>query len=260
MCSPSRTASVPTITSIRKGTRSVVLSGVDRSRICLLKAACGYACDRRSGLRNEKPEGDGPRGCARSGGHRSHITSRALCHRPMTMSEPPSRFYVCSRTELLTRRCAMSSKLLVLFIVAPVAVAGCGSSSKPAANDTPAQPVDKPVVAVQTARALNAPFAYRVAGNVVTVAIDRAQRFPSSTDEPVQVTCANLGANGFVDQNQGQGVWKQGAGSTTVTLPKAATGLDLCAVNFSARAGKQAIGFFSAQAKAKYLADQKTTG
>ncbi len=153
----------------------------------------------------------------------------------------------------------MSSKLLVLLIVALVAVAGCGSSTKPAANDPPPQPVDKPPAA-QTARALNAPFAFRVTGNVVTVAIDRARRFPSPTDEPVQVTCANLGANGFVDRNQGQGVWKQGASSTTVTLQKSATGFDLCAINFSARAGKQAIGFFSAQAKAKYLADQNPTG
>ena len=154
----------------------------------------------------------------------------------------------------------MSSKLLVLFIVASVALAGCGRSSKPGVNDTPAVPVGKPPVAVQTAKALNAPFVFRVAGTVVTVVIDRAQRFPSSTDEPVQVTCANLGAHGFVDRNQGQGTWKRGAGSTTVTLPKVATGFDLCAISFSARAGKQAIGFFSAQAKAKYLADQKTTG
>jgi hypothetical protein len=169
----------------------------------------------------------------------------------------PSQTGSCirSRSELLHLKHAMSSKLLVGFVVGSLSLVGCGRSSVPTATESSA----KPAVGVQTARALNAPFTFTVNGNAVTVTIDRAQRFPSSTDEPVQVVCANLGVSGIVDRSQAQGVWKQGARSTTVALPKTATGLDLCAINFSARTGKQAAAFFSAQAKTKYLLDQKTT-
>ena len=43
----------------------------------------------------------------------------------------------------------------------------------------------------------------------------------------------------------------------TVSLPESADGLDLCALNFTARTGKQAVAFFNEDAKARYLADQK---
>jgi len=143
----------------------------------------------------------------------------------------------------------MSRLFGVLVALATVALAGCGTST----NTVTAPPT------VKTARTIDAPFTFEVAGNTVTVSIDAAQGAPSTREEPVQVICANLAANGFSDRDQARGTWKLGASSVTVTLPSSADGLDLCAINFTARTGRQAIAFFNEQAKAKYLADQKAS-
>ena len=141
----------------------------------------------------------------------------------------------------------------LLAALATVALAGCGSSTKTVANtDTVTAPPT-----VKTAKAVDAPFTFKVAGSTVDVSIDPAQGAPSTREEPVQVICANLAANGFSDRDQATATWKLGAPSISVTLPASADGLDLCAINFTARKGRQAIAFFNEQAKTKYLADQK---
>jgi hypothetical protein len=146
------------------------------------------------------------------------------------------------------------SKLFALSIgLAMLVVAGCGSSTNTVtkANTAPAT--------VKTAKTIGAPFTFTVAGNMVTIAVDPTQGPPSTRDEPVQVICANLATNGFSDRDQTRSTWKLRAASVTVTLPKAADRLDLCAISFTARTGKQAIAFFNEQAKAKYLADQRAS-
>jgi hypothetical protein len=134
----------------------------------------------------------------------------------------------------------------LLALAAALVLAGCGSATKPT----------KPA---KTARALNAPFTFKVSGSTVTVAIDAAQG-PSTTAEPVQLACANLAAHGFSDRDQARATWPVGKRSTTFTLPRAADGLDVCAISFTAHSGKQAIAFFNEKAKAKYLADQAASG
>jgi ABC-type Fe3+-hydroxamate transport system substrate-binding protein len=149
----------------------------------------------------------------------------------------------------------MSKLFALLAVLATIVLAGCGTTSNTATKTNSATAP----TAVKTATAINAPFAFEVAGSTVTVSIDAAQGAPSNREEPVQVVCANLAANGFSDRDQAEGTWRLGALSTTVTLPKSADGLDLCALSFTARTGKQTIAFFSATAKAKYLADQKAS-
>jgi hypothetical protein len=149
----------------------------------------------------------------------------------------------------------MSRRTAVTVALATVALAGCGTSTNSVTNtDTIAAPTT-----VTTARAIADPFTFEVAGNTVTVSIDPDQGAPSSREEPVEVVCANLAANGFSDRDQAKAVWKLGASSVTVTLPRSADRLDLCAISFTARTGKQPIAFFNEQAKAKYLADQKAS-
>ena len=144
----------------------------------------------------------------------------------------------------------MSARPFTLFaLAAALVLAGCGSATTPT----------KPTKPVKTARALNAPFTFKVSGSAVTVAIDAAQG-PSTTAEPVQLACAKLAAHGFSDRDEARATWPVGKRSTTFTLPRAADGLDLCAIAFTAHSGKQAIAFFSEQAKAKYLADQAASG
>ena len=82
----------------------------------------------------------------------------------------------------------------------------------------------------------------------------------SSSDQPMAVVCANLASDGFADRVQASTTWKSGARTVAVTLPHSAAGLDLCAISFTSRPGKQAVAFFDAQAKAKFLADQKASG
>ena len=145
----------------------------------------------------------------------------------------------------------MSSKLLFsAALIAALAAAGCGSNGKA----TPTAPA-----VAKTARALNAPFTFEVSGKTVTITVDAAQRPISSTDEPVEVMCANLAASGFADRDSARTTWKKGAANVSVTLKNSSEGRDLCAVNFTARTGKQAAAFFDEQAKAKFLADQKTS-
>jgi hypothetical protein len=144
----------------------------------------------------------------------------------------------------------MSSKLLFsVALIAALAVVGCGSKEKA----TPTAPA-----VAKTAQALNAPFTFKVSDKTVTITVDAAQRPISSADEPVEVMCANLAADGFADRDSARTTWKKGAADVSVTLKNSAEGLDLCAVNFTARKGKQAAAFFDEQAKAKFLADQKT--
>ena len=144
----------------------------------------------------------------------------------------------------------MSRLFALLAALAAAALAGCGSSTSSVTTPTTAP-------SPTTARTIDAPFTFTVAGTTVTVSIDPAQGAPSSREEPVQVVCANLAANGFADRDEAQGTWKRGAPSMTVTLPESADGLDLCALNFTARTGKQAVAFFNEDAKARYLADRK---
>jgi hypothetical protein len=147
----------------------------------------------------------------------------------------------------------MAKLFALLAVLATVVFAGCGTSSN---TTTKTNPATAPTTA-KSAKAISAPFTFAVAGSTVTVSIDAAQGAPSSREEPIQVVCANLAANGFSDRAQAAGTWKLGALSATVTLPQSADGLDLCALSFTAHTGKQAIAFFSETAKAKYLADQK---
>lgn len=135
--------------------------------------------------------------------------------------------------------------------LAAVVLAGCGTSTDTRTATTP--------TSVRTAKATSAPYAFMVAGDTVTVVVDAAQRAPSSRDEPVQLICANLAANGFADRDQAGGTWKVGASSATVSLPKSANGLDLCAINFTAHAGMRVAAFVSPQAEATHLADQKVS-
>jgi hypothetical protein len=141
----------------------------------------------------------------------------------------------------------MSKLVLVLVAGSVVMVAACGGSGSSSTT----------MAAAKTAHALSAPFTFIVQGKNVMVAVDFTQGSPSSTDEPVTVVCANLGRSGFVARDQTTGTWSKGAPSIRVTLPNSADGLDLCAINFTAHTGKQAAAFFSKQAQAKYLADQK---
>jgi hypothetical protein len=146
----------------------------------------------------------------------------------------------------------MSRLFALLVALVAVALTGCGTSTSTATNtDTRTAPT--------TARAIDDPFTFKVAGDTVTISIDAAQGAPSPREEPVQVICANLAENGFSDRNEAQATWKLGAPSITVTLPKSAEGLDLCAISFTALKGKQPIAFFNEQAKAKYIADQKAS-
>ena len=149
----------------------------------------------------------------------------------------------------------LPAALAALAALATVALAGCGTDTTTVAStNTRTAPAT-----VTTAKTIDAPFTFAVAGNTVTVSIDAAQGAPSTREEPVEVVCANLAAKGFSDRDEAPATWKLGASSITVTLPKSADGLDLCAINFTARTGKQAVAFFNAQAKAKYLADQKAS-
>jgi hypothetical protein len=147
----------------------------------------------------------------------------------------------------------MSKLFAMLAVLATVVLAGCGTSSTTATKTNAATAPTTP----KSAKAINAPFTFEVAGSTVTVSIDAAQGAPSNREEPVQVVCANLAANGFSDRDQAAGAWKLGALSTSVTLPKPADALDLCALSFTTHTGKQAIAFFNETAKAKYLADQR---
>lgn len=141
---------------------------------------------------------------------------------------------------------------LALAVVATVVLAGCGTSDDTATNTGPATPP-------ATAKAVDAPFTFTVAGKTVTVTIDAAQGAPSRREEPVQVVCANLAPDGFADRDQAEGTWELGAPSVSVTLPEPADGRDLCAISFTGRTGKQAVAFFDEAAKAKYLADQRAS-
>ena len=143
----------------------------------------------------------------------------------------------------------------LLAVLATFVLSGCGTNTDTVANTTAATAP----ATVRTARTIDAPFTFRVVGNTVTVSIDAAQGSPSTREEPVQVICANLAANGFSDRDQAQATWKLGASSVTVTLPKSADALDLCGISFTDRTGRQAVAFFNERAKAKYLADQKAS-
>jgi hypothetical protein len=137
------------------------------------------------------------------------------------------------------------------MLVAALVLAACGTSSTK---------TTKPSKPTATARAINAPFTFKVAGTTVTVSIDAAQGAPSATAQPVELVCANLATNGFSDRDKARTTWPAGNPSTTFTLPRTAEGLDLCAISFTARPGKQAVAFLNEQAKAKYLADQAASG
>lgn len=155
----------------------------------------------------------------------------------------------------------MSRLFALLAALATVVLAGCGTNTSTVANSSTVantNTVTAPTT-VTTAKTIDAPFTFEVAGNTVTISIDAAQGAPSTREEPVQVVCANLAENGFSDRNEAGAKWKLGASSITVTLPKSADGLDLCAINFTALTNKQAVAFFNEQAKAKYLADQKAS-
>ena len=143
---------------------------------------------------------------------------------------------------------AMSKFVLVLVVGSVIFVAACGGSGGSSTT----------TATTRTAHALSAPFTFTVQGKNVTVAVDSTQGSPSSTDEPVTVVFANLGSSGFVARDQTTGTWSKGAPSVSVTLPSSADGLDLCAINFTAHTGKQAVAFFNKQAQAKYLADQNS--
>ena len=143
----------------------------------------------------------------------------------------------------------------IVLTGAALGVGACGSGSEKAA--TPAQTT--PAATARSARALDAPFTLTVAGRRVTIAADDAEGV-SSSDQLVAVVCANLGPDGFADRVQATTTWRRGAATLSVTLPRSAAGLDLCAISFTDRPGKQAVAFFDAQAKADYLADQQGSG
>lgn len=149
----------------------------------------------------------------------------------------------------------MSRLLALLAVLATIVLTGCGTSDDTATNTG----ATSSPATVATAKAIDAPFTFTVAGKTVTVTIDAAQGAPSSREEPVQVICANLAPDGFADRDQAEGTWELGAPSVTVTLPEPADGRDLCAISFTGRTGKQAVAFFDDAAKAKYLADQKAS-
>ena len=149
----------------------------------------------------------------------------------------------------------MSRPFALLAALVAVVLSGCGTNTDTVANT---DAVTAPTT-VRTAKTIDAPFTFKVAGNTVTVSIDAAQGSPSTREEPVQVICANLAVDGFSDRNRAQATWELGASSITVTLPESADALDLCAISFTDRTGRQAVAFFNEQAKAKYLADQKAS-
>ena len=149
----------------------------------------------------------------------------------------------------------MSRLFALLAALATVLLSGCGTNTDTVASTD----AGAAQTTVKTARAIDAPFTFEVVGNTVTVSIDAAQGSPSTREEPVEVICANLAADGFSDRERAEATWDLGASSTTVTLPKSAPALDLCAISFTNRTGRQAVAFFNEQAKAKYLADQKAS-
>jgi len=134
--------------------------------------------------------------------------------------------------------------------LAAVALAGCGSGDDGGQSTATAPP------ATASAKAEGAPFTFTVDGADVTVAIDSDEGSPSTTAQPVTVACANLADDGFADRVEANATWAKGAPSVSVTLPSSAAGLDLCAINFSAEEGRQAVAFFDDEARAAYLADQ----
>ena len=147
----------------------------------------------------------------------------------------------------------MSRHLLATSIVVAVAAlfaAGCGSSGNGSSSATTTS------VPKVTAKSINSPFIFTVAGSDVTVAVSGNQAAPAA-DLPAQVVCANLATKGFTDRNEASLTWKKGATSATVTLPKAAAGMDLCAISFTS-IKKLAVAVFSAAAKKKFLAGQTT--
>ena len=164
--------------------------------------------------------------------------------RPQVTGFPGGQRAEAARTSARSQRTNPSSLLTpfcLLVLVAALALVGCGTSST-----TP----------TATARAISAPFTFKVSGTTVVVTIDAAEGAPSTTAQPVRLVCANLAANGFSDRDQARATWPAGKPSTTFTLPRTAAGLDLCAISFTARPGKQAVAFFNQKAKARYLADQ----
>jgi hypothetical protein len=140
--------------------------------------------------------------------------------------------------------------MLIGAALATATLAGCGS------GDDGAQTTGTGAPATASAKAEAAPFTFAVDGADVTVTIDADEGSPSTTAQPVTVACANLADDGFADRIEANATWAKGAPSVSVTLPSSAAGLDLCAINFSAQEGKQAVAFFNDEARAKYLADQ----
>ena len=140
----------------------------------------------------------------------------------------------------------LAATTTVIALAALFAV-GCGSgdgnSSSPATT----------TAAKKTAKSINSPFIFTIAGADVTVAVSGKQATPPN-DLPAQMVCANLAGNGFSDRNQAALTWKKGATSATVTLPKSAANQDLCAISFTT-IKKQSVAFFNEAAKKKYLAD-----
>jgi len=134
----------------------------------------------------------------------------------------------------------------VIALAALFAV-GCGS------GDGNASSTATTTAAKKTAKSINSPFIFTIAGADVTVAVSGKQATPPN-DLPAQMVCANLAGNGFSDRNQASLTWKKGATSATVTLPKSAADQDLCAISFTT-IKKQSVAFFSEAAKKKYLAD-----
>ena len=125
--------------------------------------------------------------------------------------------------------------------------AGCGSGESNSSSTATT------AAAKKTAKSINSPFIFTVAGADVTVAVTGKQATPT-TDLAAQLVCANLAAKGFADRNEAALTWKKSATSASVTLPKSAADQDLCAISFTTLK-KQAVAFFDEAAKKQYLAD-----
>ena len=133
--------------------------------------------------------------------------------------------------------------------LAALFAAGCGSGESNSSSTATT------AAAKKTAKSINSPFIFTVAGADVTVAVTGKQATPTS-DLAAQMVCANLAGKGFADRNQAAFTWKKGATSASVTLPKSAADQDLCAISFTT-IKKQAVAFFDEAAKKQYLAEEQ---
>lgn len=141
-------------------------------------------------------------------------------------------------------RPASGLTVIAAAVIFAVGCGGGGGDSSSTATTTAAK---------KTAKSINSPFMFTVQGSEVTVAVTGKQATPVR-DLQAQVVCANLAANGFADRNEATTTWKKAATSVSVTLPKSADGQDLCAISFPTLK-KQAVAFFSEEAKKRYLED-----